>query len=96
MLGSVKLKAYWSIQESFNARLKAEGDESSTNLYLSNLPKNLNEAVSLGLLSTFHVLPLTVALPSQELNAIFHGYRVLSSKILRDNMGNSRGVGFAR
>ncbi|KAK2066992.1 hypothetical protein P8C59_000766 [Phyllachora maydis] len=62
-------------RESFNARLKAEGDESSTNLYLSNLPKNLNEA---------------------ELNAIFHGYRVLSSKILRDNMGNSRGVGFAR
>jgi len=32
-------------RESFNARLKAEGDESSTNLYLSNLPKNLNEAV---------------------------------------------------
>ena len=33
-------------RESFNARLKAEGDEGSTNLYLSNLPKNLNEAVS--------------------------------------------------
>ncbi|KAK0627221.1 hypothetical protein B0T14DRAFT_579187 [Immersiella caudata] len=62
-------------RESFNARLKAEGDESSTNLYLSNLPKNINEA---------------------ELNAIFIGYRVVSSKILRDSMGNSRGVGFAR
>ncbi|KAK0643623.1 hypothetical protein B0T16DRAFT_331142 [Cercophora newfieldiana] len=62
-------------RESFNARLKAEGDESSTNLYLSNLPKNLNEA---------------------ELNAIFVNYRVVSSKILRDSMGNSRGVGFAR
>ncbi|KAL2267684.1 hypothetical protein VTJ83DRAFT_4961 [Remersonia thermophila] len=62
-------------RESFNARLKAEGDETSTNLYLSNLPKRLNEA---------------------ELNAIFAGYHVVSSKILRDSMGNSRGVGFAR
>ncbi|KAK1759391.1 hypothetical protein QBC47DRAFT_292123 [Echria macrotheca] len=62
-------------RESFNARLKAEGDETSTNLYLSNLPKNLNEA---------------------ELNAIFMNYNVVSSKILRDSMGNSRGVGFAR
>ncbi|KAK3390949.1 hypothetical protein B0H63DRAFT_388606 [Podospora didyma] len=62
-------------RESFNARLKAEGDESSTNLYLSNLPKRLTET---------------------ELNAIFSGYRVISSKILRDSMGNSRGVGFAR
>ena len=34
------------MQESFNARLKAEGDDSSTNLYLSNLPKYLNEQVS--------------------------------------------------
>ncbi|KAL2167146.1 hypothetical protein VTG60DRAFT_1665 [Thermothelomyces hinnuleus] len=62
-------------RESFNARLKAEGDETSTNLYLSNLPKRLNES---------------------ELNAIFAGYHVVSSKILRDSMGNSRGVGFAR
>ncbi|KAK3990059.1 hypothetical protein QBC44DRAFT_239958 [Cladorrhinum sp. PSN332] len=62
-------------RESFNARLKAEGDEGSTNLYLSNLPKRLNES---------------------ELNAIFNGYHVVSSKILRDSMGNSRGVGFAR
>ncbi|KXX77927.1 Sporulation-specific protein 5 [Madurella mycetomatis] len=62
-------------RESFNARLKAEGDDNSTNLYLSNLPKCLNES---------------------ELNAIFSGYHVVSSKILRDSMGNSRGVGFAR
>lgn len=33
------------IQESFNSRLKAEGDEQSTNLYLSNLPKSLTEMV---------------------------------------------------
>lgn len=32
----------------------------------------------------------------QELGAIFLGYNILSSKILRDSMGNSRGVGFAR
>lgn len=34
------------VQESFNSRLKAEGDEGSTNLYISNLPKSLNEMVS--------------------------------------------------
>ncbi|KAI9736428.1 MAG: hypothetical protein M1818_006162 [Claussenomyces sp. TS43310] len=31
-------------RESFNSRLKAEGDESSTNLYVSNLPKSMTEA----------------------------------------------------
>ncbi|KAH7328347.1 sporulation-specific protein [Stachybotrys elegans] len=62
-------------RESFNSRLKAEGDEGSTNLYISNLPKNLTE---------------------MELGTIFLGFNILSSKILRDNMGNSRGVGFAR
>ncbi|KAF3350341.1 RNA recognition domain-containing protein [Verticillium dahliae] len=62
-------------RESFNSRLKAEGDEGSTNLYISNLPKSLTEV---------------------ELGAIFMGYTILSSKILRDSMGNSRGVGFAR
>ncbi|CAL3962880.1 unnamed protein product [Diplocarpon coronariae] len=30
-------------RESFNSRLKAEGDEESTNLYVSNLPKNMTE-----------------------------------------------------
>lgn len=34
-------------QESFNSRLKAEGDEGSTNLYISNLPKSTTEMVSL-------------------------------------------------
>ncbi|KAH7150069.1 RNA binding protein MSSP-2 [Dactylonectria estremocensis] len=62
-------------RESFNSRLKAEGDELSTNLYISNLPKTLTEV---------------------ELGTIFLGYTILSSKILRDSMGNSRGVGFAR
>ncbi|CAH0048651.1 unnamed protein product [Clonostachys solani] len=62
-------------RESFNSRLKAQGDDGSTNLYISNLPKTLNEV---------------------ELGTIFLGYNILSSKILRDSMGNSRGVGFAR
>ncbi|CCU75339.1 putative meiotic RNA-binding protein 1/putative sporulation-specific protein 5 [Blumeria hordei DH14] len=31
-------------RESFNSRLKAEGDDGSTNLYVSNLPKNMTEA----------------------------------------------------
>ncbi|KAI1806219.1 hypothetical protein F4811DRAFT_551176 [Daldinia bambusicola] len=62
-------------RESFNSRLRAEGDESSTNLYLSNLPKNYTET---------------------EINLIFEGYTILSSKVLRDSLGNSRGVGFAR
>ncbi|KAH8680933.1 hypothetical protein BX600DRAFT_520128 [Xylariales sp. PMI_506] len=62
-------------QESFNSRLKAEGDDSSTNLYISNLPKSITEA---------------------DLASIFDGYTIMSSKILRDSMGNSRGVGFAR
>ncbi|KAJ0332756.1 hypothetical protein COL5a_001480 [Colletotrichum fioriniae] len=64
-------------RESFNSRLKAEGDEGSTNLYISNLPKSLTENL-------------------QDLGDIFRGYHIMSSKILRDSMGNSRGVGFAR
>jgi hypothetical protein len=35
-----------TFQESFNSRLKAEGDENSTNLYVSNLPRDMTEAVS--------------------------------------------------
>jgi hypothetical protein len=62
-------------RESFNSRLKAKGDSSSTNLYVSNLPKDMNE---------------------MELAAIFMDYRVVSSRILHDAQGQSRGVGFAR
>jgi len=62
-------------RESFNSRLKAQGDGGSTNLYISNLPKNMTEV---------------------ELGIIFREKEIVSSKILRDSMGNSRGVGFAR
>lgn len=62
-------------RESFNSRLKAEADSTSTNLYVSNLPKDWNE---------------------QQLGGVFAEYTVLSSRILRDLQGHSRGVGFAR
>jgi hypothetical protein len=62
-------------QESFNSRLKAEGDDTSTNLYISNLPKSVSET---------------------DLQTIFCNYTILSAKVLRDALGNSRGVGFAR
>lgn len=39
---------------------------------------------------------MTLLTSTQELGTIFLGYTILSSKILRDSMGNSRGVGFAR
>lgn len=79
-------------KESFNSRLKAEGDESSTNLYISNLPKSITETVS----SVHSKAEKSSANMTQELGVIFMDYTILSSKILRDSMGNSRGVGFAR
>lgn len=79
-------------QESFNSRLKAEGDESSTNLYVSNLPKNMTESVC----SLDHLTWLRLMSAMQELGAIFMDYTVSSSRILRDANNNSRGVGFAR
>ncbi len=81
-------------QESFNSRLKAEGDENSTNLYISNLPKTMTESVALP-------KPLFARIQAnttyQELGAIFMDYTVSSSRILRDPQTHmSRGVGFAR
>lgn len=83
----------YTYQESFNSRLKAEGDEASTNLYISNLPKTLTEVVSCFIPA---LVSLVLTCVTQELGTIFLGYTILSSKILRDSMGNSRGVGFAR
>ncbi|RDA87393.1 hypothetical protein CP532_7027 [Ophiocordyceps camponoti-leonardi (nom. inval.)] len=82
-------------RESFNSRLKAEGDEGSTNLYISNLPKSLTEVVRRWTSRNMSETLLN-ADALQELATIFLGYTILSSKILRDSMGNSRGVGFAR
>ena len=62
-------------RESFYAKLKKFSDDGNTNLYVSNLPKEMNE---------------------HELGAIFAPHKVCSSRILRDNAGIGRGVGFAR
>ncbi|KAI9727014.1 MAG: hypothetical protein M1834_008596 [Cirrosporium novae-zelandiae] len=63
-------------QESKNSKLKDLADESSTNLYITGLPRDMNESM---------------------LNAVFVEYKIVSSKILRDQeTGISRGVGFCR
>ena len=62
-------------RESFYAKLKKFSDDGNTNLYVSNLPREMNE---------------------HELGAIFSPHKVCSSRILRDNAGIGRGVGFAR
>ncbi|KAF8463506.1 hypothetical protein BDZ91DRAFT_661186 [Kalaharituber pfeilii] len=62
-------------RESFNSRLKSLGDPNSTNLYVSNLPKTVDEA---------------------QMAEIFRDYQTMSVRILRDDQGVSRGVGFVR
>ncbi|KAF2396499.1 hypothetical protein EJ06DRAFT_483036 [Trichodelitschia bisporula] len=62
-------------RESFYAKLKKFADEANTNLYVSNIPRNMNE---------------------HELSMCFVPYKVCSARILRDDSGNGRGVGFAR
>ncbi|KAL9000143.1 MAG: hypothetical protein Q9169_001218 [Polycauliona sp. 2 TL-2023] len=62
-----------------NERLKTLSNPDNTNLYLSNLPKNMNEA---------------------DLQAIFKSKYpeivIVNHKVLKDENGLSRGVGFAR
>ncbi|KAI4200374.1 MAG: hypothetical protein LQ346_002384 [Caloplaca aetnensis] len=62
-----------------NERLKTLANPNNTNLYLSNLPKNMNEA---------------------DLQAIFKSkhpeFTIVNHKVLKDENGLSRGVGFAR
>ncbi|KAF2432635.1 hypothetical protein EJ08DRAFT_585251 [Tothia fuscella] len=62
-------------RESFYAKLKKFSDESNTNLYVSNIPRTMNE---------------------HELSLCFEPFKVCSARILRDDGGNGRGVGFAR
>ena len=40
-----KLSSTNSFQESFYSKLKKFADEANTNLYVSNIPKNMNEHV---------------------------------------------------
>ncbi|OUM68107.1 hypothetical protein PIROE2DRAFT_58288 [Piromyces sp. E2] len=62
-------------KESFSTRLKNLQDNVSTNIYMSNLPLDMNEAQFLEL---------------------FLPYKVVSSIILYDQTGASRGVGLAK
>ncbi|KAI4262844.1 MAG: hypothetical protein L6R42_001987 [Xanthoria sp. 1 TBL-2021] len=62
-----------------NERLKTLANPNNTNLYLSNLPKNMNEADLQAIFKTKH--PEIV---------------IVNHKVLKDENGLSRGVGFAR
>lgn len=80
------------MQESFYAKLKKFSDEGNTNLYVSNIPRNMNEHVR-----SLVMFGLDVRLThGQELSEIFLPYEVCSAKVLRDSSGHGRGVGFAR
>jgi RNA recognition motif-containing protein len=79
-------------RESFYSKLKKFADELNTNLYVSNIPKNMNEHVSCALMPS----PRSSIDRCQQLGEIFAPHKVCSSKILRDPSGNGRGVGFAR
>jgi len=62
-------------KESFSTRLKNLQDPTSTNIYLSNLPLEVDEL---------------------KLEELFRPYKIVSTRVLRDGNGVSRGVGFAR
>lgn len=64
-----------SSQESYSSRLKNLEDSTSMNIYISNLPVDVDE---------------------KQLLNLFKPHKVLSHRILRNEDGVSRGVGFAR
>jgi RNA recognition motif-containing protein len=64
-----------SSQESYSSRLKNLEDNTSMNIYISNLPVDVDE---------------------KQLLNLFKPHKVLSHRILRNEDGVSRGVGFAR
>ncbi|XP_076800126.1 RNA-binding motif, single-stranded-interacting protein 2-like isoform X2 [Clavelina lepadiformis] len=58
------------------AQMAKQQEQDPTNLYISNLPRNINE---------------------HELESMLSPYgQVISTRVLRDNAGMSKGVGFAR
>ncbi|OBT60054.1 hypothetical protein VE03_10321 [Pseudogymnoascus sp. 23342-1-I1] len=52
-------------KESFNSRLKAKGDHSSTNLYVSNLPKSMNEMELAAIFINYNVVSSRILHDSQ-------------------------------
>nr|CAB3265485.1 RNA-binding motif, single-stranded-interacting protein 1 [Phallusia mammillata] len=72
--------AHFAVQQLKNkgiqAQMAKQQEQDPTNLYISNLPKNINE---------------------HELETMLSPYgQVISTRILRDHAGISKGVGFAR
>jgi hypothetical protein len=84
--GTVAFLILLSIQESFSNRLKELSEPSNTNLYISNLPLDVDEQV-------YHA---PCCANDQRLDELLKPHRVHSSRILRDQNKTSRGVGFAR
>ncbi|PVU97985.1 hypothetical protein BB559_001829 [Furculomyces boomerangus] len=62
-------------KDTFKSRIKDYQDNTTTNIYISNIPVHMNEA---------------------NLIKLFDPYKTTSVRILRDHLGNSRRVGFAR
>ncbi|OBT60123.1 hypothetical protein VE03_10160 [Pseudogymnoascus sp. 23342-1-I1] len=61
-------------KESFNSRLKAKGDHSSTNLYVSNLPKSMNEMELAAIFMNYNVVSSRILHDSQAAAALdLHG-----------------------
>lgn len=69
------INAAFAKQESFTARLRRLEDIDSTNIYLSNLPLEMDES---------------------SLSMLFYPANIQSLRVLKNSVGESRGVGFVR
>ena len=72
-------------------------DAASTNIYLSNLPLEMTEEVSGSPCNSLRKFRSIADLCLyKQMAQIFSNFRVVSTKVLRDASGASRGVGFVR
>ncbi|OBT68627.1 hypothetical protein VE03_01661 [Pseudogymnoascus sp. 23342-1-I1] len=72
-------------RESFNSRLKAKGDHSSTNLYVSNLPKTMNEMELAAIFMDYNVVSCRILHDSQG-NSRGVGFARLESREICDEI----------